>query len=67
MADTLPANQAAIPEAASLAMGMAEIAGANSIAIVMYNAAQAQQAVQQVEVAALGFVIAKMAAASASQ
>jgi hypothetical protein len=47
-------------------MGFAEAAGAHSIGLVMYNAAQAEQAAQQIEIAALGFVLAKMAAAAGS-
>jgi hypothetical protein len=55
-----------LSQAAALTMGFAQAAGAHSIGLIMYNAAEAQQAVQQVEIAALGFVLAKMAAAAAS-
>jgi hypothetical protein len=51
-------------QSSALTMGFAEAAGSHSIGIVMLNAAQVQQAVQQIEVAALGYVLAKMAAAA---
>jgi len=55
-----------LSQSTALTMGFAEAAGAHSIGLVMYNAAQAEQAVQQIEIAALGFVLAKMAAAAGS-
>ena len=54
-------------QSAALTMGFAQAAGSHSIGIVMLNAAQAQQAVQQIEVAALGYVLANMAVAAAKQ
>ncbi len=52
-------------QSAALTMGFADAAASHSIGIIMYNAAQAQQAVQQMEIAALGYVLAQMAAAAA--
>jgi len=53
-----------LSQSSALSMGFAEAAGAHSIGIIMYNAAEAQKAVQQIEIAALGYVLAKMAAAA---
>jgi len=64
---SLPSTGATIGPASQLALAMTEVSQANSISIVMFNAAQAQQAGQQIEVAALGYVIAKMAASVGSQ
>lgn len=63
MLNTVPFPR--LSKSSALTMGFAEAAGAHSIGIIMYNAAEAQQAVQQIEIAALGFVLAKMAAAAA--
>lgn len=63
MLNTVPFPR--LSQSSALTMGFAEAAGAHSIGIIMYNAAEAQQAVQQIEIAALGFVLAKMAAAAA--
>ncbi len=54
-----------LSQAASLTMGFTQAAGAHATGLIMYNAAEAQQAVQQVEIAALGYVLASMAAAAA--
>jgi hypothetical protein len=51
-------------QSAALTMSFAQAAGSHSIGIVMLNAAQVQQAAQQIEVAALGYVLAKMAASA---
>lgn len=62
----LPVTTATLGPATALAMGFTETSGANSISMVMYNAAQAQQAVQQVEVATLGAIIPKLIQAMGS-
>ena len=52
-------------QAASMTLGFTEAAGAQSIALVMYNAAQAQQGCQQIELAALGLVLGEIGVAAA--
>jgi hypothetical protein len=52
-------------QSAQLTMGFTYAAGAQSIGLVMYNAAQAQQGCQQIELAALGLVLADLAIAGA--
>lgn len=53
-------------QAASIAMGLAELAGANAIAIVMANAALAEQACQQIELATVSVVCGQIIAAGAT-
>jgi hypothetical protein len=48
-----------------MTLGFTEAAGAHSIALVMYNAAQAQQGCQQIELAALGLVLSELGVAAA--
>lgn len=68
----MPKNQsqvvpgmATVAQASALAMGYAEMAGANSIGIVMHNAAQTQQASQQIELSIVGVTCAKIVVAAA--
>ncbi len=50
-------------QAGAYALGFAELAGADSTAVIMANAAQAQLACQQIELSMVGVVCAKMIAA----
>jgi len=67
----MPSRSPAVPPAASLsqasdfAMAQAELAGATSIGLVMFNAAQAQQSCQQIELSTVGVVCLQIIAATA--
>jgi hypothetical protein len=65
---TMPsfAAELSLSQASELAMAQAELSGAASIGLVMFNAAQAQQACQQIELTAVGIVCAKIVAAATS-
>lgn len=54
---------ATVSQASAMALGFAEMSQANSIAMVMYNAAAAQQAAQQVELTSTGMACAQIIAA----
>ncbi len=60
-----PSAEPSISQASGLAMAQAELAGAASIGLVMLNAAQAQQACQQIELSVVGVVCAQIVAAIA--
>ena len=53
-----------LSQSSALTMGFADAAASQSIGLIMYNAAQTQQAVQQIEIAILGFLLAEMAVAA---
>ncbi|MCU1226422.1 MAG: hypothetical protein JWQ42_4515 [Edaphobacter sp.] len=56
-------SSSAISQASAQSMAQAELAGASSIGLVMFNAAQAQQACQQIELSVVGVVCAQIVAA----
>jgi Killing trait len=66
--NTTPAASAelSLSQASAFAMAQAELAGAASISLVMFNAAQAQQGCQQIELTAVGVVCAKIVTSAAS-
>ena len=49
----------------AMAMAQAELSGAASIALVMFNAAQAEQACQQIELTSVGVTCAMIVVAAA--
>ena len=58
------AAAASVSQASEVAMANAELAAASSIALVMFNAAQAQQSCQQIELSAVGITCTQIVAAA---